>query len=288
LERLRNEKSNLHRIIRFPTFKNMNRTIKILLITFLSFGVYFVLDDMFFNDFRTWLNGVINQFGISHVITYAVFGIPIILGATFMHGPKVLVDSLGLNKPVLKGVLFSLICTFPMFLGFAIVFDLNSEISLNTVLINLIAAAFFEELFFRGFLFGQLYRYTKLGFIPSVIIGALLFATLHLYQSEELSTLIGVFLTTLLGGILFAWVYTEWNYNLWVPIFLHLFMNLFWELFSVSDNAFGGIYSNVFRLITIALIIVLTVLNKRKKEIRLEINKNSIWIKKASIEALNN
>jgi len=102
----------------------------------------------------------------------------------------------------------------------------------------------------------------------------------HLYQSDELSTLVGVFLTTLLGGILFAWLYVEWDNNLWVPIFLHLFMNLFWEMFSVSDNAFGGAYSNIFRLITIALVIALTVLYKRKKGIKLEVNMNTIWMKK--------
>lgn len=258
----------------------MNRTLKIILITFLSFGVYFVLDDIFFKDLRAWVDGIINQLGISHIIAYAFFGIPIVLGAALIHGPKGVIDSLGLDKSIINGFLFALICTAPMLIGFAVVFDFNTEMSIDKILISVIAAAFFEELYFRSFLFGQLYNFTKLGFIPAVIMGALLFASVHLYQSDELSTLVGVFLTTLLGGILFAWVYVEWNSNIWVPIFLHLFMNLFWEMFSVSDNAFGGTYSNVFRLVTIALIIALTVFYKRKKGIRLEINRKTLWMKK--------
>jgi len=258
----------------------MNRTLKVLLITALSFGSYFVLDDLFFRDVRQWLFEILNQLGVSHIIAYAIFGIPIVFGAILIHELKGIINGFGFNKPIVKGILFSLICTLPMFIGFAIVFDFNTQITINKVLISIIAAAFFEELFFRGFLFGQLYRFTKIGFIPSVVIGAFLFAAIHLYQSEELSTLIGVFFVTLIGAVLFAWVYIEWNNNLWIPIFLHLFMNLSWELFSVSDNAFGGMYSNIFRIITLALIIILTIIYKRRKGIKLEINKHTIWMKK--------
>jgi len=258
----------------------MNRTLKIFLITVLSFAGYFILDDIFFNDIRKWLNEITGQLGISHIIAYAIFGMPLVLGTILIHKRTKIINSFGLDKSIIKGILFSLISTLPMFVGFAIIFDFNTEITTNKILISVIAAAFFEELYFRGFLFGQLYRFTKIGFIPSVVIGALLFATVHLYQSEELSTLIGIFLVTLLGAILFAWVYIEWNSNIWIPVFLHLFMNLFWELFSISDNALGGMYSNIFRVVTIALIIILTILYKKKKGIKLEINKHTIWMKK--------
>ena len=258
---------------------SMSKTVKILLITILSFGIYFVLDDLFFNVLRKWLNAIINQFGISHILTYSISGIPLILGAIFIHGLRGFIGSLGLNKSIIKGIIFSLICTLPMLIGFAVVFEFNSEITINEVLVSGIAAAFFEELYFRGFLFGQIYRYTKIGFLPSIVIGALLFAWLHLYQSQELATLVGIFLTTFLGAVLFAWVYVEWNYNIWVPIFLHLFMNFFWMLFSAGENALGGIYANIFRILTIVLIIVLTIIYKRNQGIRLEVNKSTIWKK---------
>jgi hypothetical protein len=82
------------------------------------------------------------------------------------------------------------------------------------------------------------------------------------------------------GSLLFAWVYTEWNYNIWAPVFLHMLMNFAWELFSAGDNALGGIYSNVFRVITIALIIFLTIIFKRKQSSKLAVNKPTIWMKK--------
>ncbi|MDZ7715311.1 MAG: CPBP family intramembrane glutamic endopeptidase [Balneolaceae bacterium] len=100
-----------------------------------------------------------------------------------------------------------------MLIGYALFFDLNIELTLNTFLISAVSAAFFEELFFRGFLYGQLYRYTKLGFLPSVIIGAFLFAFIHLYQSDELLRLIGIFFTTFLGAGLFSWSYSEWDHQ---------------------------------------------------------------------------
>ena len=133
---------------------------------------------------------------------------------------------------------------------------------------------------FRGFLFGQLFKKTKLGFVPSVFFGALFFGLIHLYQSTELAELVGIFLITFLGGILFSWAYAEWNYNIWVPIFIHMLMNLSFELFSAGENALGGIYINIFRTMSIILIIAITVIYKKRKKIRLEINKNTIWIKK--------
>jgi predicted exporter len=97
-----------------------------------------------------------------------------------------------------------------------------------------------------------------------------------LYQGTELSELIGILLITFLGGILYAWVYIEWNNNLWVPIFLHLFMNLSWGLFSVAENALGGTYANIFRLITILLIIGLTIAYKIRAKLDFEINKRTL------------
>ena len=257
----------------------MNNTLRILLLTVLSFGIYMLLSELYFGPLRTSLDKTINQIGISHIITYLLVGIPLFLGTILIHHGKSFLSSLGLDKSIGKGMLVSLIFTLPMFLGFAIVFEPSTEVSVSKILTGVLAAAFFEELYFRGFLFGQLFRFTKIGFIPSIIIGAIIFASAHLYQSQEFWTLVGVFLITFMGAVLFAWIYVEWNYNLWVPIFLHLFMNLSWMLFSVSDNALGGTYANVFRVVTIALAIIGTLVYKRRNGLPLEINKATIWMK---------
>jgi membrane protease YdiL (CAAX protease family) len=258
----------------------MKNSIKALLIVIIAFGTYFLLDDMYFKPLRKWLFDLTNQLGTSHIITYTISGIPLFLGTPLISRRLGFFESLGLNKSIIKGFLFALICTLPMYIGFSFVFDFNPKISLDTFLISVISAGFFEELFFRGFLFGLLFRKTKLGFIPSVFFGALYFGMLHLYQSTEFAELLGIFLITFLGGILFSWVYAEWKYNIWIPIFLHMLMNLSWELFAVSDNALGDIYSNIFRLITVGLIIVLTVFYKRKKGEKLVVTKKTLWLQK--------
>ncbi len=257
----------------------MKKQTRIIAITFLAFGLYFVLDELYFGASRKWIDGAIGQLGVSHLAAYLLFGIPIYLGTLLLHGFKGLLESLGLNKPLLPGMLAPLLFTLPMFIGFAFAFDLNADITLNQVLIMVISAAFFEELFFRGFLFGQIYRYTRIGFILSILLGALLFAAGHLYQSHDFPTLVGIFATTFLGAVFFAWLYAEWNFNLWIPIFMHLFMNLSWLLFSVSDNAFGGAYANIFRVLTIAAAITGTLVYKRKKGLGLEVDRQRVWMR---------
>lgn len=258
----------------------MNKTLKIVCILVISYGVYYTLQHYVFSDLATKVNAYVNNIAISYFIKCLVLGTPLFIGVGLIHNFKDFIRSLGLDKSIWKVLLFALICTSPMLIGYFIVFDFNSEITITSIITGAIIAAFIEELFFRGILFGQLFRFTKIGFIPSIVLGALIFASGHLYQSQEPLILIGVFLTTFIGAILFAWVYAEWNYNLWVSIFLHLFMNLYWLLFSVSNNAYGNMYANVFRILTIVLIIGLTIFYKRKKGIKFEINKNTILTKK--------
>lgn len=255
----------------------MKKTLKIVIITAISFLIYNFVQETFFTKIGTWINGFIKNKGISHILTYSIVGLPLFLGV-FLLQKKSFIESLGLNKSIPRGFIFSLICTLPMLIGYAFIFNFNKKITSNDILIGAVSAAFFEELYFRAILFGQIYRYTKLGFIPAVLGGAILFATAHLYQSQELETLIGIFITTFLGAVLFAWAYVEWKNNLWIPIFLHLFMNLFWLLFSAGENALGTFYPNIFRAITISLIIILTIIYKKKKGEKLEVNKNTlIW-----------
>lgn len=260
----------------------MNKTIKISLVTIIAFSIYFVLDDLFFRTILQFFTSTINNYSIGFVLTYLVSGTPLFAAVLILHKPKEFLISLGLSKGIVKGFLFALICTLPMLIGYAIVFDFNTEITIRKIVVGALAAAFFEELYYRGFLFGQIFRFTRIGFIPAIIIPSLIFASLHLYQSQDIATLAGIFITTFLGSAFFAWTYVEWNNNLWVPVFLHLFMNLFWMLFSAGDDALGGVYSNLFRIITIAVIITGTILYKKKKGEELEINRNTIWAKKTN------
>ena len=258
----------------------MNKSIRNLLIIFISFGVYYFLDESFFAVLRSWFVNQIGHLGLSHFLTYTILGIPLFIGCYLIDFKMNILEKLGLKASVTRAFLLALLFTLPMFVGYAIVFEFNAEFTINRFLLAVLAAGFFEELYFRGFLFGLPFKFTRLGFIPSVIIGALLFGAVHLYQSADFGQSVGIFAVTFMGAVLFAWVYVEWKFNLWVPIFLHMLMNLSWDLFSVGENALGGVYSNVFRAITIAVVIIFTLMYKRKKGLKISVNRSNLWMKK--------
>ncbi len=259
--------------------ENRKNTLRIIFLTFTGFILFFRIDLKYFGEIRQWVNGAIGNLGICHFITYILVGIPVLIALMVMHRPGRWLESLGLSQGILRGLVIAGICTLPMFTGYAIVFDWNEEVNATRIIAGVVCAGLFEEIYFRGFLFGQLYRYTKLGFIPSILISALLFAAVHLSQSQDPGTIFGIFMITLAGGILFAWTYIEWDNNLWVPVFLHMFMNLSWMLFSAGENALGGFYSNLFRFLTIALVIVGTIRYKKKKGLKFHVNRDTLWMK---------
>ncbi len=258
----------------------MTRTSKIILVTLFAFAFHRILDDFFFYGAYEALADILKVKWIAFLLAYIGVGLPVFLGVLLIHPVKAFFSSLGMNKGFPQAMLSSFICTLPMLIGYATVFNFDPTITLNKIMTSAVAAALFEELYFRGFLFGQIYRFTKFGFIPAVIIGAILFGMIHLYQSNDPQTIVGIFFATFFGALLFAWSYVEWQNNLWVPIGLHFFMNLFWMLFSAGDNAFGGTYSNIFRLLTIALIIIGTIVYKKRNGLPLELSRHTLWMKK--------
>lgn len=258
----------------------MKNTSWLLTVCILAFGCYYLLSELFFADLYRWLVGLLQLKPLSFLITYLLVGLPIFAGVLLLHPARQLFFSLGLDKNPLRALAVALIATLPMLIGYAIVFAPDPAFSWLRLFTGVLCAAFFEELYFRGFLFGQIYRFTSIGFLPAILIGALLFAFGHLYQSTDPATMTGIFFTTFLGAGLFAWVYVEWDYNLWCAIWLHLLMNLFWMIFSAGDNAFGGIFSNVFRVMSIALVIGGTIVYKKRKGLPLTVTRNTLWIKK--------
>jgi len=171
--------------------------------------------------------------------------------------------TLGLTNRFLQAIVFVLFTTLPMFVGSYITADLNENIELTSIFSKAIYPGLMEEILYRGFLFGILFRYVKWGFIPSVLISSLLFASFHLYQSSDFGASVGIFAITLMGAAWFAWLYIEWE-SLWVPIWLHILMNLSWYIFVVSDTALGDVWANVFRGLTIALTVIITIRYRKR------------------------
>jgi len=256
----------------------MRQNLRVLIITIITFGLYYVINRCYFNTLDDYLTNLSGIRVIGYFLSYVIVGLPMFLGLFITHKPNEIPESLGLKYGFLQGSLLAFIVTLPMLTGYSIFLNFNKEISVNGIVIGCLFAALFEEIYFRGILFGQLFRYTQLGFIPSIVICGLFFALGHLWQSTDLSVLTGIFIITFLGAGLFGWLYIEWNNNLWVPIGLHFFMNLHWDLFS-GTNALGGTYENIFRIVTIILVIVATLLYKKFKGLKLEINRSNLLIK---------
>lgn len=222
----------------------------------------------------------ITQQGLaSYVLTYLVVGIPIFVATVLINKSTNIFKQLGLSASIVTAIWTSILFALPMFVGGLCFFKFNEHIDVQQLIASTIIAGFMEELYFRGFLFGQLFKQTNWGFIPSIILGAVIFAFGHLYQSQNFGELVGIFWVTFSGAIFFAWLYVEWQYNLWVPIFTHTMMNLSWHLFEVDNAALGDLKANIFRGLTILTAIVFTILYKKKNSQKLIINKQTLILK---------
>lgn len=193
--------------------------------------------------------------------------IPVAIILFLLHKPSAILESMGLRNSILKGLLFGLLFTTPLYIGFAIIGHVNTELTLYSILYYSLIPALFEEILFRGFIFGQLFRVGKLGFFWAALLPAVLFGLFHIYQGHDFLSSLAAFGVTMLGSFFFSWMYVAWVFNLWVPIFLHFFMNLAWGLFVVegTGNATGGLISNIIRVACIVFAIVFTVFYNRER-----------------------
>lgn len=254
-------------------------TLRIAFVVLVSFAAYYVLF-LNFGLIKRELDILTRQGLVSYVLTYFIVGIPVFVGTRIINARENIFKSLGLSGNFFTGIYTSLLFTLPMFIGGLLFFRFNTQIDIENLIAKTLVAGFMEELYFRGFLFGQLFRKTKLGFIPTIFFGALIFASGHLYQSQNISELVGIFMVTFSGAIFFAWLFTEWNYNLWVPLCTHTLMNFAWLLFDIDNTALGGVQANIFRGLTIAFAILFTIIYKRRKNQPLAVNKKTVFLKR--------
>lgn len=241
----------------------MKRTLIILT----AFVLFFVL--WYFNIAIRPLNRIIGDSLSAHyALNYLIAGL-VPVGALFLlHTRRDILPAMGLSRGFGVGLLFAIGATLPMFIGYAFIGQLNSELTFDKALTWIVIAGLFEEIVFRGFIFGQLFRYAGWGFLPAALPTALVFGSLHLYQGHDLASALGSFGITALGSLFFSWIYVEWNYNLWSVIWLHVLMNAPWILFHVSaSGAVGSTEANILRFSTIALSVLLTLYYKKRQQL---------------------
>ncbi|WES96858.1 CPBP family intramembrane metalloprotease [Chryseobacterium arthrosphaerae] len=263
----------------------MSKNIRFFFIFILGFTIYYFLDFFYFKTIQSFSKNIFHSKAIAHVTAYTITLIPLIITLKILFPKRNIPDLFSLNKPMIQGFTLALTGTLPMLIGYLIHFKIIPTIHWEPLFINTLSSAFFEEIIFRAFLIGILYRFTRLGFLSSVLSGSLLFAQVHLYQSQNLVELTEIFAITFLGSIFFAWAYFESKYNLWTAIFLHFFMNLYWEIFNVSENVSGNFYGNLYKFLSIAVLTVVIIYCKRKNKIPFEITGKSLFIKTKEIQS---
>lgn len=223
---------------------------------------------------------ITNSIGINYLrllYAYIWWIIPPVIVLWGFYGFKNIIHELKLDQSFLKGLLWAAIMVSPMLLSSFFLGKFNSEITFIVFLKKTICAGFFEETFFRAFFFGQLFARMRWGFIPAVLFNALAFASGHLYQGSSMNETIGVFMITLMGAAWFAWLFIEWKENIWLPIWIHILMNMSWVVFQMSETALGGINANIFRATTIAASIIITIIINKKSG-GLRVNRNNLII----------
>ena len=181
--------------------------------------------------------------------------------------PGKALGELGLALSPLRPFAVSFAACSPMLIGFAIFAPLNDEFTVIDAVLYSGIFPFAEEVLFRGYAFGQFYRRAKLNLWVAAVAVGFVFGALHLgnasVQNLPLSGEVGTVAIISIGGVLYAWLYAKWDNNLWVPFGMHLFMNLWWDVFNVAESPLGGWFPNAMRLLTVILIIVLTIYKDR-------------------------
>lgn len=228
-----------------------------------------VVSIIWYNAWRvTDLLGIAPGTILNKILRDLIVCIAVFIFTSLVIKPQKIIAFLGLNGNALNGLCIALLCVTPIYIGFTIFGSFNTDASFSRLLQKSILAGFKEELVFRAFMFGLLFRYAKTGFFWAVLFQAIYFGSLHLYQGYDWVSSLAAFGVTFIGAIYFSWMYVEWNFNIWVPIGLHVLMNGAWELFTMdgTEVAAGGLTSNILRLVSILLAVTITLWHKRQHD----------------------
>lgn len=211
----------------------------------------------------------------------------------FKYSPLVLVASLLFKKVTFKEILglktegfkhyflAAVVCCLPMTLGYAYLSS-GLNLSLSGIIVGSVYAGVFEEILFRAVLFGVLFRYCRLGFIPSALISSIIFGLGHIYQGHDPLSAFAAFAITSVAGTWFAWLFCEAGYRIWFPLWMHIFMNAAYGIFGMSGGAAGELEGNIFKASSIILSLVYIHLLVRRGKKR-EITLISLWKNKSSV-----
>lgn len=260
--------------------------------TVIAFSLFYIMN--YHPDFQLIRNTLITPWipnnYINFLITYILIGAPVFLSVWMIHRTPNILMPLGLSKSLSRGFLVGFVFTLPTLIGHGLAagWQVVPTDRITGALVDGVGAGVFEEMYFRGFLFGNIFRNTRIGFVPIILITSITFAFIHITQTYSgTGQLVGILSFTTLGSALFAWLYVEWDYNLWVPISVHGLMDIWWNVFAAGQNAAGSIESDIPRVLVGVVAIVITIAYKRSKSIPFEVNRRTWWWRRNNLEVTN-
>lgn len=162
----------------------------------------------------------------------------------------------------LKGLAIGFGCTLPM-----LVLGLLSDSftpSRVEVIHGAISPGLTEEIFYRALLFGLLVQMGRTPMISTAVVTGIVFGLAHIdITPDEGETIVGQLnlwnALIALGGFMYAWLYFESRWNLWVVIALHAGMNLWWDMFDLSATPLGGWGATISRIAAVGLVVFFVV-----------------------------
>ena len=190
--------------------------------------------------------------------------IPVAIAMKFLFSWNKWAPALGLKNDFKIVFVIAVVSATPMFIGNSLLSP-NLDLRFTTFFDQALRPGFCEELVYRGFLFGLLYRFCGWGFIPASLVGSILFGLGHAYQGDDLASSMAAVGFTSIGALWFSWLYAESKYNLWLPVCLHVLMNWSVDVFAIGGGVLLDPKSNLFRLATMALGVAFTLYLRIKR-----------------------
>lgn len=217
-----------------------------------------------------------------------ITGIIMAFTANYWLNKRVSLKDFGISSyGFVKGIAAAVVFSLPMFLILGILYQFNFKPTFEIIYRGIVLAGFGEEFIYRAFLFGLLFYCAGWGFLTAGIFTGLFFGWGHLYQAEDFYSAISVFLFTVGASLGFSWFYYAWK-SLWMVLFLHAFMDITWDGFSVETNVTGNLWINLARFTTLFMAVLFSIRKAKlndtydlKRNGKLWINKNALFEKNA-------
>jgi len=162
----------------------------------------------------------------------------------------------------INGVLIGFACSLPM-LALGLASDSFTPTRYE-IMHGAIAPGITEEIFYRAFFFGLLVQVACCPIWTTAIVSGLVFGLAHVdLTPDEGQTIIGQLGPWIamigVGGFMYAWLYGGSRWNLWLVIALHSGMNLWWDMFDLTQTPLGNWGATVARVLSVGLAIYFVV-----------------------------